>query len=142
MALRKRARRRANPDDAILPLINIVFLLLIFFMVAGRLTTADPLEVSPPRSALGETQGEDEPLLLVGADGALALSGEAIEEEAALARLAEARGVDGALVVRLKADERAEAAEIARLLGRLKAIGVAKVRLLTRARNGDEVPDA
>ena len=34
--------RRRRDDDPILPLINIVFLLLIFFMLAGRITEVIP----------------------------------------------------------------------------------------------------
>ena len=37
----RRRRRRFDADAGILPLINVVFLLLIFFMLAGRLTEAE-----------------------------------------------------------------------------------------------------
>lgn len=33
-----------------LPLVNIVFLLLIFFMMAGAVSAPEPLKVQPPRS--------------------------------------------------------------------------------------------
>ena len=43
--------RPRNEDERILPLINVVFLLLIFFMLAGRLSASDPFQVEPPRSS-------------------------------------------------------------------------------------------
>ncbi|MCG8693196.1 MAG: biopolymer transporter ExbD, partial [Minwuiales bacterium] len=49
MALRRFTSRRSD-DDRILPLINVVFLLLIFFMLAGRLSAGDPFRVDPPAS--------------------------------------------------------------------------------------------
>ena len=43
--------RPRNDEERILPLVNVVLLLLIFFMLAGRLAASDPFEIAPPRSA-------------------------------------------------------------------------------------------
>lgn len=40
--------RKKSSDDALIPLINIVFLLLIFFMVAGSIQPSVPVEVNHP----------------------------------------------------------------------------------------------
>ncbi len=40
-------KRRLN-DDNLIPLINIVFLLLIFFMVAGQIEKQENIELTPP----------------------------------------------------------------------------------------------
>lgn len=40
-----------NSDDNLIPLINVVFLMLIFFMIAGRITGHDLFPVQPPQSA-------------------------------------------------------------------------------------------
>lgn len=57
--------------ESVLPLINVVFLLLIFFMVAGRLAPGLPADVLPPESAAA-TDTSDEPIrLVVDADGQL-----------------------------------------------------------------------
>ena len=52
---RDRRRPRINPpraqrpsEENVLPLINIVFLLLIFFMIAGALSVTAPFELDPP----------------------------------------------------------------------------------------------
>src|SRR5690606_29249188 len=74
----KRRRSRFDADAGILPLINVVFLLLIFFMVAGRLNEAEPFKVVPPVS---QQAGPPEAAalrvlaVLVAADGRLALNG-------------------------------------------------------------------
>jgi biopolymer transport protein ExbD len=54
-----------RPDiEPVLPLINVVFLLLIFFMVAGRLAPGLPADVTPPQSEMA--QGDtSEPIRLV-----------------------------------------------------------------------------
>ena len=53
--------RKDNGDDALIPLINIVFLMLIFFMVAGQISKSDAAFVSPPES-ISEAYVDDEAL--------------------------------------------------------------------------------
>jgi len=43
--------RRPDPtEERVLPLINVVFLLLIFFMLAGSLSVTEPFDIEPPAS--------------------------------------------------------------------------------------------
>lgn len=133
MSLRKPSRRRGMTiDDAIMPLINIVFLLLIFFLVAGRLSSAEPFKVAAPFGESTNTSEEPAPLILVGGDGALALDGAVVTEEALITALALRSAEAPSLLVRLKPDATAKAAEIARLMEALKAAGVSRIMLLTR----------
>ena len=53
-------------------MINVVFLLLIFFMVAGIVRISDPLPLRPPESA-GDNPVIAQTVLYVGADGTLML---------------------------------------------------------------------
>lgn len=46
----RRSRRSADEDARVLPLINIVFLLLIFFMVTGHMIIISPTDNDPVRS--------------------------------------------------------------------------------------------
>ncbi|MEL6204188.1 MAG: biopolymer transporter ExbD [Pseudomonadota bacterium] len=124
-------RARGDEDERILPLINIVFLLLIFFMVVGRLSAADPFEIVPPRS---ESAGQppNEPLLVsIGAEGQLALNGRLMEEAALIAEVTAARAGAEAAELRIKSDGRVSAIRVVALLERLRAEGVTSVRLMT-----------
>lgn len=57
--------QRRRPDiEPVLPLINVVFLLLIFFMVAGHLAPGLPANVTPPESSAAAADS-DEPIRLV-----------------------------------------------------------------------------
>jgi len=60
-------------DASVLPLINVVFLLLVFFMVAGRLSGGDPFEVTPPESGTEGPAATAPMRVLLAADGRLAL---------------------------------------------------------------------
>ena len=130
--------RRPDPtEERILPLINVVFLLLIFFMLAGSLTVREPFEVAAPASS-SETRPEPETLrLLLGADGRLALGGEVLREAEAVEALAAALAEDPELRVELKADAGIPGNRVVALLEALHAGGLEKVSLMTHARRED-----
>lgn len=127
----QRLRRKPNDDDRILPLINVVFLLLIFFMVVGRLSGSDPFEIAPPVSASdGDATGR-EMTILVAADGRLALDDAVMDEAALQAEVAARIAAGGAGPVRLKADGDAEAVAVVGVMEMLRAAGVERLKLLT-----------
>tara|TARA_B100000513_G_scaffold148416_1_gene69079 strand:+ start:765 stop:1178 length:414 start_codon:yes stop_codon:yes gene_type:complete len=130
MSFQNKARRTTSDDDRILPLINVVFLLLIFFMLAGHLAATDPFNVEPPTS-LSETEPEKSPhVVLIGGDGQLAYDGKVLEQEALVQALtAEVDG--GAVDFQLKADGGAAAVRMVEIMELMRQAGVKKVRVLT-----------
>lgn len=72
-------------DNALIPLINVVFLMMIFFMLAGQIRPPEALAIDPPRSAQARAETSGSIQLLVGANGQLALDGDLVT----LAQLAE-----------------------------------------------------
>ncbi|MEO0622183.1 MAG: biopolymer transporter ExbD [Pseudomonadota bacterium] len=127
---RGRTRARPSDDDRILPLINIVFLLLIFFMAVGRLSAADPFRIEPPRSESTGAAATEPHLIAVGAEGQLALDGTVLDEAALLARLAPEAGAP-IPEIRIKSDGGAEAVRVIALIEALRQRGIATVRLMT-----------
>lgn len=125
-----RPRPRA-PAENMLPVINVVFLLLIFFMLAGALRTPEPFDVDAP-VARGESPaaGRDA-VVLIARDGRLAFDGVETDArglgEAVSARVA--RRPD--LAVRLKADGRTPTPRVIEVMQRLRDAGVKRLRLLT-----------
>ena len=128
-----RARPLPDSEERILPLINVVFLLLVFFMLAGHLASSDPLGVEPPESVSERVPEAAALVLLVAADGAMALEGHSVApaglQEAVAARLRERPG----LPVHVKADADLPATRLLGVLERLVAAGARRVRLLTVA---------
>lgn len=117
---------RHRPPESVVPMINVVFLLLVFFLLTAQIAPAPPFEVSLPE-AEATSPPEAERVFHVGADGMPAL-GEA-RGEAAWAALAEG---EGPLTVRADAD--VPAAEMARILSRLSTAGIDDVTLTVRPR--------
>ena len=123
--------RPKNDDERILPLINVVFLLLIFFMLAGRFSASDPFEIEPPQSASEGAATERDILVLVGADGQLALDGEVMDAAALGAAVAERLSADGAGRLWLKADGDADVNRVVEVMELLRDAGAERLRLLT-----------
>lgn len=123
--------RQRNDEERILPLINVVFLLLIFFMLAGRIAASDPFEVAPPRSTSEGAVEQRDMLVLIDAEGRLALDGEIMTEAALKEAVAERISGNRQARVRLKADGRAEAAGVVAVMQTLRETGVERLKLLT-----------
>jgi len=126
-------RRPRSLDDALLPLVNIVFLLMVFFLFVGRLGGVTP-ETPGPSSRADIHAAEAAPRVLeLRADGRLRIDGREIAEAELAGEALAWRGA--AIDVRAPADAAAD--RVLRLLGVLRQSGVGEVRLLTvRARSG------
>ncbi|WP_104202359.1 ExbD/TolR family protein [Billgrantia saliphila] len=130
----KFARRRRDPVEVNLtPLIDVVFLLLIFFMVSTTFETRQALELELPESAAGTTL-EASPVTLVVTERGRYRLGErelsATELGEALAAKADQARLHGLV---LEADARAVHADVVRALDQAGALGVRQVRIATRA---------
>lgn len=132
------APRPKNDDERILPLINVVFLLLIFFMLAGKLAASDPFEIAPPQSASESSIGVEVLLVQVGADGQLALEGEILTQSDLQAAVTERMSAAPNTPVQLKADAAANATDVVAVMQLLRAAGVERLRLLTQPASAPE----
>ncbi len=114
---------RTRQDRAIVPMINVVFLLLVFFLLSATLAPPDPFEVTPP-TADGPHSEAQPGTLHISATGALAF--DTARDEAVWPAL---QAHVGPLPIR--ADAAWPAADLAALLPRLAEVGITEIRLLT-----------
>lgn len=120
-------RRGPLGDEAMLPLVNVVLLLLVFFMVAGSLRPPEAFPLDPAR-AEGEAIDPRGPLRVsLAADGRIALDGQEITRGALMGRL-----TPDATVL-LRADASATASAALGLARSLQAAGAGRVDLLVLA---------
>lgn len=118
--------RKRPRGESIVPMINVVFLLLVFFLMTSQLAPPEPIEVSPPR-ATGEEGTSAQVILFMGADGTLAFRD--LTGEAAMTAFAEAAATADAPPL-LRADAEAEAKAVARALRDLAGRGLADLALV------------
>ena len=123
---------RAEEPDTILPLINVVFLLLIFFIMTGALHAVDYFNVDPPVSTSEAEGALDEFVILVGADGRVAIDNREVDDVDLQLVVSDklAAGV-GAGQFKIKADGRVDAARVVQVMELVEAVGVRRVLLLT-----------
>lgn len=146
---------RRPPLEPVLPLINVVFLLLIFFMVAGQLAPRPEGDVDAPDSASADTKENLEQFMLVlDKEGRLLHQGEPVDsaripdlirehQQAATAPDADADAArqdgdadtDGQQPVRLMADADTSLSTLRNSLETLRDAGVEEVRLVTRSKS-------
>ncbi|WP_142850115.1 biopolymer transporter ExbD [Telmatospirillum sp. J64-1] len=129
----RKTEEREQPEN-VLPLINVVFLLLIFFMIAGVLEKADLFDVEPPVMASGTEAEAGEGLLLIAADGRLAFEGNEITADSLDKAVAAFRAREPDMLLRLKADGAAPAEHVIEVMEMLKEAGVERVMLLALER--------
>ena len=124
-------RRDKNDDERVLPLINMVFLLLIFFMLAGKLT-AEQMKIEPPLSTSQDSSSPQAVTLSMDAQGRLFLNAEMVSPDNLRLALAPHPGVgtmDSPLV--LRASAAAEATRVVAVMSRLRDAGIEQLQLLT-----------
>lgn len=126
-------KRVPRTDIDMVPMINVAFLLLIFFLMLGRFGPPDILGVDPPQATrAAPASGVEADVLLLARDGRMALGREPVElRDLAMRAAAWQTGHPGE-ALRVKADASAEAAVLVERLEILRDAGVAEVRLLTR----------
>ena len=110
--------------DSTIPLINVVFLMLIFFLIAGQL--APPLD---PDLELADTSGlegrEPPDALVLRRDGTLTFRGVQIEAETYMTE----RGDDR---VRIVPDRNAHGPRLIEVAGDLRRLGASSVIIVTK----------
>ena len=141
---------RRPPLEPVLPLINVVFLLLIFFMVAGQLAPRPEGDVEAPDSASADTEENLEQFMLVlDKEGRLLHQGEPVDPARMADLIREHRrtaaatevdaapptDTDGPQPVRLMADADTALSTLRNSLETLRDAGVEEVRLVTRSKN-------
>jgi biopolymer transport protein ExbD len=131
-------KQRKGGEEHILPLINVVFLLLIFFMVAGKLTTSDPFKLDPAKS-ISETSVENETAIIhMGDSNKLAFQNEEMDKATLLSRLSTYMQDNPDSKIRLKVDGVHSAGDVLQFLTSLRDSGVEKVALLTQLQHRGE----
>jgi biopolymer transport protein ExbD len=125
--------KKSQEYESILPLINIVFLLLIFFILAGAFTTADVFEVSPPKSDNKDKVDPKEHLILIDDDNTLAYQGHELSiEELKINVSNELQTNDKTkLIFKIKADANVDATDVIVLVDLLQDLGASNIELLT-----------
>ena len=125
----KRAERKPIPET-IVALIDVVFFLLVFFMLIGRMDATSPFEVTPATAQTGADMPAGGATLSIGADGDFALDAAPVSQSDILPRLADRLAREPDLLIRINAHKDAQLRTILPLVAELEAIGAPDIVLV------------
>jgi biopolymer transport protein ExbD len=127
-------KRAFASDDNLVPLINIIFLLLIFFMVAGNITASDVVPVNALQSITQTPQAEADAILLVSANGDVYLNSQPVGPELLTGLLLKQLALSPdpeKFRVQVKVDAALPVEKLKTVMGSVRRAGLLRVSLLT-----------
>ena len=116
-------------DIDLTPLINIVFLMLIFFMLAGTLKKGDPIQAA--EMATNAKLESNLFVIVMAQNGDLSVEGQKVERQALTSLLA--KTVTAPTRVAIKPDSRLAAEQLLSLSELLRTAGFAEVTLIVES---------
>lgn len=122
---------RQRPKLNIAPLIDVVFLLLVFFMLAGSFIERNAIDLSIP-STQAPSSATGEPLVVdVGLSGRFTLNGLALTLDQLPIELTARAGGDMTRAVTVRATAAVPVQVLVSVMDRIHATGLKKIRLAT-----------
>ena len=126
----QRPRRKANSDDNLIPLINIVFLLLIFFMIAGKIEQIQDAGLTLPENSQTKPAIAQPITLQLSKDNEIHLNNEVVSVDAlpeALSTLLQEHPAN----IAVRADKQVSYRDLDKVLVILRAAGFSTINLFT-----------
>ncbi len=117
-------------------LIDVMFLLLIFFMVSSTFKNQPAIDLSLPRSSTAEELTVTPTVLYLTRDGRLFLNDQPVERADLGPQLSRLQAASGEDRVVLRADEHAEHGAVVDLIDQIKESGFRRVSLAAKPQGG------
>jgi biopolymer transport protein ExbD len=127
----KLKRRSRNPQsETIIALIDVVFFLLVFFMLIGRMDATAPFDVAPPQAQTGRDMPAGGITLAISRDGDLALDGTEITKTDLAAALASQLAQKPEMRLRINAHRDADLRHVLPQVSQAEVLGFLDVVLV------------
>lgn len=129
MRLRDR-RSFAKPEVMIIPMIDIMFFLLVFFMISTLyMVNLKTVDVNMPQAQHAQTQMNVTYLVTMKKDGTLYLKDKPIEEAALIKSAKEENRQNSHFAIVVRADEGIDYGKVVELLDHFRAAGISRFGL-------------
>lgn len=134
--MRFRRRQREQADINLAPLIDVVFILLLFFVVTTTFTRETQLSVELPEAVSGEAATNDGKVLevLIGADSRYSVNGHSLANNdlsTLLAALEKESGGDNRMPLVISADGKAPHQAVVTAMDAAGKLGFSQLRMTT-----------
>ena len=129
MRLRNR-RGFSHPEVMIIPMIDIMFFLLVFFMMSTLyMVNLKTVDVHMPKADQAETQLQVSYLVTMKKDGSLWLEDKAVDERTLLSRAQAENHKNAHFSVVVRADQNLDYGMVIGLLNKFKGAGISRIGL-------------
>jgi biopolymer transport protein ExbD len=131
-----RARRRAPIEANLTPLIDVVFLLLIFFMVSTTFTHENQMRINLPEAQAEASQSEDSQInLMIQQDGSYSINGKSVANrdiETLMEALSLEAGDDLEQAIVISADSETTHQSVVRAMDAAGRLGLTQIRITSQ----------
>lgn len=130
-------RKRARNSMSITPLVDVVFLLLLFFALTLHFSPEEAISVELPTSSSAKQQSETEIILTVTPEGVIRLNGKDVPSQSLETELASLRKIDEkqAVQVQVRADQEVEVGKLVAIIDAIRNAGFQYFDLMTQQVN-------
>ena len=128
---------RAAPTINIAPLVDVVFLLVIFFAVSTTFLENAGLRLELPASSSTATQEPNEITVVLAADGSLSFEDQIVSREQLAERLAGSLEQTERKIVVLRADKSSEHGEVVQIMDLIRKSGAEALTIGARVASGE-----
>jgi len=130
--MKLRDRKRADFMVEMTPLVDVVFLMLIFFMVSTSFTVSDSLKLELPSSKTAtEDKQMEQVLVSIDASGQLYVQEEAVEDGELRRRILNVSKGDPNMRVVLRADAETRHKRVVYVMDTVRGLGMGKLAIAT-----------
>ena len=133
MEIKRRTRARNNMS--ITPLVDVVFLLLLFFALTLHFSPEEAISVGLPTSSSAKQQAETEIILTVPPEGVIRLNGKDVPSQFLETELASLRKIDEKQAVQIRADQEVEVGKLVAIIDAIRNAGFQYFDLMTQQVN-------
>ena len=127
-------RKRARNSMSITPLVDVVFLLLLFFALTRHFSPEEAISVELPTSSSAKQQSETEIILTVTPEGVIRLNGN-VPSQSLETELASLRKIDEKQAVQVRADQEVEVGKLVAIIDAIRNAGFQYFDLMTQQVN-------
>lgn len=131
MLVHRRKRPRYGVQAPLTSLIDIVFLLLIYFLLTTNFLTEEGIRVQLPQAVSTVQQEDQELIVTLSPDGDVYLGAKAVSLEDLLVIVHQRLEADPQTAVVLKADRTLVLDRVVQVMDTIKAAGASRLRLAT-----------
>lgn len=131
MAFRFQPPQTPQRQLDLIPLISVIFLLLIFFLIAGSLRPPTRADLTPPLSSSQDVLQRGQLHFQIDAEGRIRIGDRRMKSKGVDEAIADAQSSNETLKITIEADAGVDSHHVIRLMERLRAAGIREVQLVT-----------